>query len=218
MSNCDTTRYAEAWEFATFFCASALLTGTSSTAGATMTDTTVDFSRLGIKAGEGMLLWNLTQDTQGLIVAYTQHTLEASGVTWAEGDSYRAVAQSQSERSAVEHYLTITASNIHAALASVGACDCTLASWALDYLKKINILETVWMYNCNCPTVNLTPEERAAYRDDANTMLTNISSGALTVCQSSTSSQYPAIGYAEQNVNDFTARAIVARRIRRLGR
>ena len=41
----------------------------------------------------------------------------------------------------IERALDLAASDVHMALAAVGACDCTLASYALSYLKKLNVID-----------------------------------------------------------------------------
>ncbi|MFA5323888.1 MAG: hypothetical protein WC373_14550, partial [Smithella sp.] len=50
----------------------------------------------------------------------------------------------------IEAKLDIAASDIHAALASVGACDCTLATWATNYLIKLNVIDAAVIQQCPC--------------------------------------------------------------------
>ena len=51
----------------------------------------------------------------------------------------------------IESYLELAASDIHVALAATGACDCTLAPWALTYLAKLNIIDAAAYYQCPTP-------------------------------------------------------------------
>ncbi|GAH39879.1 unnamed protein product, partial [marine sediment metagenome] len=92
-----TGRFAEPWAYASFWCLSpsAIRIGVDDGAGAAvafLTDSQADFADLGFEANVGMLLYNLTESTEGPITAVTATTLTATGVTWTDGDSYRAVA------------------------------------------------------------------------------------------------------------------------------
>ena len=49
----------------------------------------------------------------------------------------------EDEKATIDVFLDIAASDIHAALAAVGACDCTLATWAEPYLLKLNVIEAM---------------------------------------------------------------------------
>ncbi len=106
-----------------------------------------------------------------------------------------------------ESFLEITASDIHAALAASGACDCTLASWATVFLKKLNIIDAAVLYVNSC--IQLTDEQRKMFLDWISTQLSNIRNGTLELCSGETGSEYPAIGWAEQSVTEFAAAQIV---------
>ena len=137
-----TDAYAAAWEYAAFWCIEGILTGVDNSGGAAnaaLADSTATFVDWGVVAGVGMVAYNVTEGTYGVITAASNTALTATGVTWSDADVWRVVTLTASEIATIELYLDITANNIHASLAAVGACDCTLAAWAEEYLKKINI-------------------------------------------------------------------------------
>jgi len=216
--SCD-ARYAEAWQFAGFWCLSSVTRGADDSGGAanvSLQDSSQHFvTDSGIKANVGMVLYNLTADTSGEVTAVTETTMTATGVTWDDGDLYRIVAIDQNEIAQIELYLDIAASDIHAALAASGACDCTLASWAHKYLEKLNIIDAAAYYQCPCAKPNITDDMRQAYLDWASNQLNMLIIGKLDVCQDATGSDFPAIGWAEQSLTDFaTAEIILNRRMR----
>ena len=98
----------------------------------------------------------------------------------------------------IERALALAASDVHAALASVGACDCTLATWAEAYVKKLNIIDAAVIQNCPCGN---------QYSDAEKQMMLNwidnqfhlIESGKREVCQGHTGSGYPAWGVIQQS-------------------
>ena len=191
------TRYASAIDFAGFFCVGGgYAVGVDEGAGVghvTLTDSQVDFINLGIKANVGMRLYNVTQGTYGPVTAVTNHTLVATGVVWTFGNVYRIANLTTQERSVVEHYLDITAADIHAALASVGACDCTIPAWGLELLKKINIIEAASFHVCPCAKPNLTDEMKQKWLDWSGAQLDMIRDGKIELC-GQTGSNYPAVG------------------------
>ena len=86
------TKWAEEWEYASFWCAGSTAYGEDNSglaAQASLSDSLMDFTKLAVIANSGMILYNLTQDTDGPVTAVTKNTLTATGVTWDDGDSYR---------------------------------------------------------------------------------------------------------------------------------
>ncbi len=226
---CDQVRYASAWAFAAFWCNGSLLAGLDDSGGAgnaSLQDLDALFADAGLKPNEGMILYNTTQATSGAITAVTQTTLTATGVTWDNGDAYRTIAISAIEISTIEHYLNVTAANIHAARAAVGACDCTLASWAYsgnmdgyDFLGKLNIIEAGAFNFCPCalPGQRMTDEYRRTLLEYSTSELNRIRSMEIELCDGYTGSTYPSAGWAEQALTPHNAARIIANRIAREG-
>ena len=113
------------------------------------------------------------------------------------------------ERDTIQNYLDIAAADIHAALASVGACDCTLASWATQFLAKLVIIEAGSFYNCPCANPRLSNEQKQAFLQWMGTQLTNVATGDIDVCQGATGAGFPAIGWASQGVSEFAQAEII---------
>ena len=209
-----TGRYAESWQFASFFCTGVILSNVDDSGGAAnafLTDSTVDFLAAAnrVEAGVGMILYNTTAGTNGPVTAVTNHTITATGVTWDDGDGYRIVLIDAIERSTIELYLDIAASDIHAALAASGACDCTLASWANGFLQKLNIIDAASYYQCRCGQPSMTDELRGRYLDWCSTQLEAIRSGALELCDGATGSDFPAVGWAQQGWTAWSTAEII---------
>jgi hypothetical protein len=222
-----TGRWASAWAYASFWCVGSMALGLDDSgllAQANLSDSQADFEDAGFKPNKGMILYNTTQSTSGPITAVTPTTMTATGVTWDTTDGYRAVSISGAEIATIEHYLNVTAGNIFAVLASVGACDCTLASWAssgnqdgADFLGKLNIIEAGAYHTCRCgmPGQRMTPEERTHWLTQSNLQLDAIRTGKIDPCDGATGSAYPSAGWAEQSLTVFNAARIIANRIAR---
>lgn len=112
-------------------------------------------------------------------------------------------------RETIETYLEVAATDIYAALASVGACDCTLASWAQGYLQKLVLIDAAAYYNCPCANPRLNSDQKQVLLNWMGTQLTNIATGVIDVCQGATGSNYPAIGWAQQSVSEFAGAEII---------
>ena len=208
-----TGRYAEAWQFAAFWCDTQLLIGAHEGAGpadVALQDTTVNFINAGALEGVGQLLYNTTASTSGVITAVTATTLTATGVTWDAADAYRAAFLSASERVQLEHYLNISAGDIYAALGSVNACDCTYSDWGANFLAELNIVLARVFYDCPCVT-NLTSEQREMYSTMANNRLEMIRSGEIDVCEGATGSKWPVVDWAEIGSTEFAQADIIAK-------
>jgi hypothetical protein len=210
------SRYAEAWQFAGYFCVQALLLGVDNSGGAGnafLTDTQIDFTEKGVYANEGMTLYNVTQGTNGPVTNVTPNRLTATGVTWNDGDSYRIAALNASQRAAIEHNLDLASSDIHAARAASGGCDCNLASWAADYLARLNCVIAAAFYSCSCgrPAVNaMSDDTRNAYRIWAQEQVDAIRSTKIELCDGETGSEFPVTGSAQQATTEFAARDIIS--------
>jgi len=211
-------RYSEAWQFAAWFCVEALLMGADNGGGAgvaMLTDSAANFVEKGIEANVGMVLYNLTQSTYGLVTGVTLHTVTATGVPWNNGDLYRIVAINAQQRAAIEHNLILAAGAIHAARAAADACNCALAAWALDYLIHLNNVIAAAFYGCTCGSAALTDDTKVSYREWADAQLELIRTSKLELCEGETGADFPATGWAEQAVTEFAARDIVANDILR---
>lgn len=113
------------------------------------------------------------------------------------------------ERDAIEGVLEVAVSDIHAALASVGACDCNLASWAQGYLRKLVLIDAAAYYNCPCGNPRFQNVQKDALLTWMSTQLQNISTGVIDVCDGATGSGFPAMGWASQSASDFAAAEII---------
>jgi hypothetical protein len=113
----------------------------------------------------------------------------------------------------IEAVLDITATNIFASLAAVGACDCALASWADNWLKKLNILEAGVMYNSRCGRPALTDEAKRMFLEWTDHQLELIRTSAIEVCQGHTGADWPSIGWASQALTERNAAEIIANAI-----
>ena len=205
-------RYSTADSFAAFWCIGNLINGLDDSGGAGnafLTDSVMDFISSGVKANQGMVLYNTTQATQGPVTAVTNTMLTATGVTWDNGDAYQITMITAAERSTIEHYLNIAASDIHAAMAASGACDCTLASWATGLLEKLNIIDAAAYYTCSCGAPSMSDERKASLLDWMSQQLLMIRRGEIELCHGATGSDFPAIGWAEQSLTDFATAQII---------
>ena len=213
-------RWAEAWQFAGFFCTGALISGVDDSGGAGnafVTDSTKDFLRLGVEANVGMVLYNTTDNTNGPVTAVTTTTITATGITFDDGDEYRIVTIDGVEISTIEGYLNIAASDLHAAMAASDQCDCNLASWAQDYLEKLNIIDAAAYYQCKCGQPQMTDEMRGRYLDWMSEQLVAIRRGEIELCHGATGADWPAISWAEQTLTDFNRARIINNRFKRYG-
>jgi len=188
------------WQFAAFWCVSGYVTGIDRSgllAQAFLTDTQVNFVNASIRPNEGMVLYNITQNTSGPVTAVTATTLTATGVTWNGGDAYRIAALNASEQSTIQMYLDITAGDIFAALAAMNNCNCTWQSWVPNFLAKINIIEAAAFYECPCGSPRMSDERQEVLLNWATTQLEKLRSGDFAICEGDTSKSYPAYGSIE---------------------
>jgi len=116
----------------------------------------------------------------------------------------------EDDESEVNRLLELAASNINAARAAQGACDCTLASWAIRYLIDLNCTIALVTFNCPCSTIRaLSAENRAVWAEWANNQLELIRVGKVELCDGETGSDFPATGWADQGVTEFARTRII---------
>ena len=211
-------RYAEAWQYAAFWCGGSILkgidtSGVASPGNAYLTDSQADFLATGVKSNIGMRVYNLRSGLDGPITDVDSTTITATGLLWIGGDSYRVVTIDVSEIATIENDLDVVASDIHAALAASGACDCTLASWAINYLSKLNIIEAGVFHMCPCARPELSAENKKTYLQWINDQMDKIRDGRIEVCEGATGSEFPAIDWAEHANNEFSYARMIEKKI-----
>ena len=218
---CSDSSIASPWEYSTFWCKASIRYGVDAggavaPGNAYLTDTGANFEALGVEPNVGMILYNLTRNTSGVITAVTQSTITATGVLWVSGDSYRVVTLNGNEASAIQLYLDITAPDVYAAIASSGACDCSWTTWGTQLVKKLNIIEAGVFHACPCAQPKLTDEQKTAYMQFVNEQFQKLINGDIDIC-GGTGSQFPALDWAEVGSTEFSAANIIVNDILRNG-
>ena len=176
---------------------------------ASLQDADGHFVTNSVAANVGMILYNVTTGLSGAVTAVTETTITATGVTWTDGDEYRIVTITGEEIAIIEQYLDVAASDLHAALAASGACDCTLAPWATAYLEKLNIIDAASWHQCDCGQPQMSDQRKQSLMDWCSAQLLAIRLGQLELCDGETGSDFPAIGWAEQSLTDFSTAEII---------
>ena len=126
-------------------------------------------------------------------------------------------AQAVAQTAQLEEGLNMASAVIFAAMHASGQCDCTLASWATEYLKDLAIKMAVLQGYCPCVRANLTDAAKQLWLEWLSNELANIRMGKLELCQGETGSEFPALGWAEQTVTIANTVRIIQNRINRLG-
>jgi hypothetical protein len=99
------------------------------------------------------------------------------------------------EVNTVNTYLDLAASDIHVALAAAGACNCTLESWAAEYLKKLNIIDAAVIKGCPCGRID--NERKQVLGEWLERQYELIRTGRVPLCAGDTGADFPAFGVAE---------------------
>jgi len=112
----------------------------------------------------------------------------------------------------IERFLEMAAADIHGARAQSGGCDCTLAAWATEMLKKLNCTIAAAHYNCTCGSARLSDDDRAMLGRWSTAYLTQIRTGHLELCDGETGADWPAGGAAERNLTVWNEIGILRNR------
>lgn len=118
------------------------------------------------------------------------------------------------EESIVNEFLEKAAADIHAALASAGACDVTLAGWAETYLKKLNILDAAVLQGCPCSNPYDAGQKRLV-AEELRRNFDMIMRGDIELADGYTGANYPAFGAAEQSLTEWSTAAIIQNQLLR---
>ena len=216
-----TGRYGEAYQFALFWFTGVVWTSADRSGGAgnaSLQDTQVNFRERGVIANTGQWLWNLTQNTNGPITAIVDNnTITATGSTWDDGDLYRISLITTMERGQIEGALDIAASDVMAALAATGQCDCTWAAWGATLAAKLNIIDAASYYQGKCGSPRFTDAQRQNYLIWMGQQLDMIMMGKIDLCAGATGSTFPAVGWAQQASTPFATADIIWKDILRNG-
>lgn len=115
----------------------------------------------------------------------------------------------EENEAAIAGILEIMASDIHAALAAQGQCDCTLASWAANYLAKLNIIEAGAFYHCNCNKPRISDSHREALINWVSDQLALIREGKVVVCDGWVGTESPWCGVIQPAVSQWVIADLV---------
>jgi hypothetical protein len=111
----------------------------------------------------------------------------------------------------IETALKSAAGQISVSIAAVGACNCTFSAGVLAYLSNLNIVLAAINKSCPCmPTIDA--DERRDLREWANDQLKLIRTGEIPICEGDTGSLYPAFGWAENNLTQWSPEEIIYNR------
>jgi len=215
-----TGRYAEAFDYGVALCIGAsnhLLMGFDDGGGAGvawLTASTQRFKTEGVYVGSPLV--NVTTGIYGFVTNVTDTVLQTTQ-TWSNGDTYKISTLTSAQVGTIETYLDIAAGTIHAALAASGACDCAFASWAVGYLRQLNIMCAAIMHECPCGRHNLSDAEKAMWLEWCTTQLTSIRTGEIELCAGETGSDFPAFSWAEMNATEFAQAEIITSAAKRYG-
>jgi len=115
---------------------------------------------------------------------------------------------SAAEQTAIESALDISVGTIHLALASVGACDCSMTLAGSKAMGFLNIVLAAIFRECPCARVVVSPEVKRMWMELVNTQLEALVDGRLEVCNGATGSLFPSVGWAPQPWTAFNSAVI----------
>ena len=106
----------------------------------------------------------------------------------------------------------MASADVYAAMAASGQCDCTLAGWAQEYLKKVVIIDSVVLQHCPCVRNLLPADEKQMWLNWLSDQFMAIRRGDLALCEGAMGNDFPAVTWAEMSVTAFNAAKIVRNR------
>ena len=88
---------------------------------------------------------------------------------------------------------------------------------ALDWLKKLNIIEAGVMYNSRCGRPALTDEGKRMFLEWMDRQLELVRTSKIEVCAGKTGADWPSIGWASQALTERQTAEIIANAIQSEG-
>ena len=114
----------------------------------------------------------------------------------------------------INRRLELAASNIHIAMLSVDACDCSMSATAEAYVKMLNLVLQAVLFPVNCGP-ELDDGDLRRLSEWANEQLDQIKTRKIELCDGETGSAFPSVGYFERSSTPFAAVDIIVKGIMR---
>jgi len=115
----------------------------------------------------------------------------------------------------VERYIKKAAARINMAMNATKMCDCTLDDYAAEFLEELNLIGAVVLIHCPDCNRHLKAEEREFYSTWLGERLEEIRSGKVDLCSGATAVDYPACGFIQQSLTEWSEAQIVYDTMRR---
>lgn len=114
----------------------------------------------------------------------------------------------------INRRLEMAASNVHMAMESVGACDCSLSATATEYIKQLTLVLQAVLFPVYCGP-SFSDAENDRLLNWANDQLDQIKDGKIELCDGETGSTFPVVGWAQRASTEFAAAEIIVKDIMR---
>ena len=115
----------------------------------------------------------------------------------------------------ISRMLALSAADIHGPMAAAKACNCAVEAWALELLRKLNIIDMAVFYRCSCGP-ELSAEDRRMYLEWIDRQFELIRKGQIDLCNQG-GADWPAVGVVELNHTAWSEAQIIANHIARTG-
>jgi len=126
---------------------------------------------------------------------------------FCRGEGYDADSEPSLE--AVNRYISKGAARINASLRASAQCDCTFTSDAAVFLEELNIVAAALLIFCPDCSRKLTDDQKEFYNTWLSEQLRLLRTGEIDLCAGATGIHYPAVGWAEQSVTEFSAARLI---------
>jgi len=111
----------------------------------------------------------------------------------------------------IETALEFSASNVAQAVSAQGACECTLPSWAEEFLKKLNVIDAAVVFKVSCGPA-LSDTLRETYLTWLEEQYERIRTLQIDLCGEA-GANFPAFGSLQVTHTEFDAVNQVINRI-----
>ena len=126
---------------------------------------------------------------------------------FCRGEGYDADTEPSLE--AIERYIIKGAARINASLRMTAQCDCTFTGDAAVFLEELNIIAAALLIFCPDCSRRLTDDQKEFYNGWLSEQLALLRTGEIDLCAGATGIHYPAVGWAEQSVTEFSSARLI---------